>query len=212
MGIRSNRRQFIQGTAAAGIGYWVAGGIAAEPSKSPNERIRFACIGIGGKGDSDSDHAAVCGDIVAICDVREEQLARKASKAPFAKAAKYTDFRKLLEEMEGSIDAVTVSTPDHTHAPAAAMAIRKKKHVYCQKPLTTASMRRASSASSRESTTLRRRWGIKERRCSAFARRHKSSSQAPSARSRKFTSGLIAPFGRKERMSPVPRIRPKPRG
>jgi predicted dehydrogenase len=136
MGIRSNRRQFIQGTAAAGIGYWVAGGVAAEPSKSPNERIRFACIGIGGKGDSDSDHAAVVGDIVAMCDVREEQLDRKAKKEAFSAAKKYTDFRKMLEELGNSIDAVTVSTADHTHAVAAAMAIKSGKHVYCQKPLT----------------------------------------------------------------------------
>ncbi|MBY0587318.1 Gfo/Idh/MocA family oxidoreductase [bacterium] len=136
MGNRSNRRQFIQGTAAAGIGYWVAGGVAAEPSKSPNEKIRFACIGIGGKGDSDSDHAAVVGDIVAICDVRESQLEGKAKKGPFAKAKKYTDFRKMFEELGNSIDAVTVSTPDHTHAVAAAMAIKNGKHVYCQKPLT----------------------------------------------------------------------------
>ena len=53
-----------------------------------------------------------------------------------AKAPKYADFRKMLEKEAKHIDAVIVSTPDHTHAPAAAMAIRLGKHVYCQKPLT----------------------------------------------------------------------------
>src|SRR5207237_6845812 len=54
----------------------------------------------------------------------------------YPNANKYTDFRKMFDEMAKSIDAVTVSTPDHTHAPASVMAMRLKKHVYCQKPLT----------------------------------------------------------------------------
>src|SRR4030095_10417065 len=57
-----------------------------------------------------------------------------ASQLP--KAQKFNDFRELLGKMEKQIDAVVISTPDHTHAPAAAMAIRLRKHVYCQKPLT----------------------------------------------------------------------------
>jgi predicted dehydrogenase len=52
------------------------------------------------------------------------------------KAKKFNDFRKMLEEMKGSIDAVTVSTPDHCHAAAAAMAMRLGKACFCQKPLT----------------------------------------------------------------------------
>ncbi len=133
---RTSRRNFMKGVGAAGVGFWVAGGVQAEPSKSPNEKLRWACIGIGGKGDSDSNHAAENGDIVAICDVRESELARKAKSPPFEKAQQFTDFRKMLDEVGKSIDGVTVSTPDHTHAPAAALAIRMGKHVYCQKPLT----------------------------------------------------------------------------
>ncbi len=68
---RTSRRNFIKGVGAAGVGFWVAGGVQAEPSKSPNEKLRWACIGIGGKGDGDSNHAAENGDIVAICDVRK---------------------------------------------------------------------------------------------------------------------------------------------
>jgi predicted dehydrogenase len=72
--------------------------------------------------------------MVAICDVDENTL--NTGEKRFPKAKRYTDFRKLLDEMGKSIDAVTVSTPDHTHAPAALMAMRMGKHCFCQKPLT----------------------------------------------------------------------------
>ncbi|MBM4075325.1 MAG: Gfo/Idh/MocA family oxidoreductase, partial [Planctomycetes bacterium] len=74
------------------------------------------------------------GNIVALCDVDEEILNNKGTK--FEKARKFTDFRKMLDEMGKSIDAVTVSTPDHTHAVASLRAMQMGKHVYCQKPLT----------------------------------------------------------------------------
>jgi predicted dehydrogenase len=97
-------------------------------------RIRFACIGVGGKGESDTEDAARFGDVVAICDVDETILEQAAKKYPMAR--KFTDFREMLGEMEKSIDAVTVSTPDHTHAAAAVMAMKMGKHCFCQKPLT----------------------------------------------------------------------------
>jgi predicted dehydrogenase len=96
--------------------------------------IRFACIGVGGKGSSDSADAANNGNIVAICDVDDNTLNKAAELYP--KAKRYSDFRKMLEEMGGSIDAVTVSTPDHCHAAASAMAMRLGKHCFTQKPLT----------------------------------------------------------------------------
>ena len=74
------------------------------------------------------------GDMVAICDVDTATLSGAAKRWP--KAKKYVDYRKMLEEMGKSIDAVTVSTPDHSHAPAAALAMRMKKHAFVQKPLT----------------------------------------------------------------------------
>jgi len=132
--MQTNRRQFLKTTAATGIGYWVAGGVRAQESNSPNERIAMASIGIGGKGSSDSGDAGSRGDMVAICDVDTKRLEGAGKK--FSKAKRYTDFRKMLEEMEKSIDAVTVSTPDHTHAPAALMAMRMGKHCFCQKPMT----------------------------------------------------------------------------
>jgi predicted dehydrogenase len=135
MGYQSNRRQFLQTAAATGIGYWVAGGVQARESKSPNEQIAMASIGVTGKGSSDSADAGSHGVMVAICDVDTKRL-NDAGEKRFPKAKRYTDFRKMLEEMEKSIDAVTVSTPDHCHAPASLMAMRMGKHCFCQKPLT----------------------------------------------------------------------------
>jgi predicted dehydrogenase len=134
MSRRTNRRQFIQQTGLAGLGFWVAGGLTRTFSRSPNEKLNIAGIGVGGKGSSDIDQAGKLGNVVALCDIDDKTLDKKAEKFPNAK--KYNDFRKMFDEMGKSIDAVTVSTPDHTHAVAAMMAIKLGKHVYCQKPLT----------------------------------------------------------------------------
>lgn len=100
-----------------------------------NDRINFACIGVGGKGDSDSSDAAGCGgNIIAICDVDQRTLEKKGQQFP--QARQFRDFRKLLDEMGKDIDAVTVSTPDHTHGVAAIRAMKMGKHTFCQKPLT----------------------------------------------------------------------------
>lgn len=127
-----SRRQFLchaSALGAAAVAFPYVGRVLGA-----NERIGVGCIGVGGKGGSDTDSAARCGGtIVALCDVDENTLRGKAQKYPQAKV--YRDFRKMLEEMRGSIDAVTVSTPDHVHGVAAAMAMQMGKHVYCQKPL-----------------------------------------------------------------------------
>lgn len=130
-----SRRHFLQGALATGLGAAaLPGRVAAQQPRSANEKLNFACIGVGGKGDSDTADAARNGNIVALCDVDERTLARAAAKYPGAK--RYTDFRWMLADLGDAIDAVTVSTPDHTHAPAAAMAMRMGKHCFCQKPLT----------------------------------------------------------------------------
>ncbi|MBY0522224.1 MAG: Gfo/Idh/MocA family oxidoreductase [Gemmataceae bacterium] len=134
MSRRTQRRDFLKTSAAAAAGYWVYGGVSPKESRAANEKLQIACVGVGGKGSSDTDQAGGVGQIVALCDVDEEILNSKAGKFPDAK--KYADFRKMLTEMGDKIDAVVVSTPDHTHAPAAVMAMKMKKHVYCQKPLT----------------------------------------------------------------------------
>jgi predicted dehydrogenase len=134
MSRRTNRRDFLKQATLAGVGFWVAGGLSVAEGREANDKIQFACIGVGGKGGGDSSHVGKFGNVVAICDTDDRILDRKAREYPRAK--KYNDFRKMLDEMGKSIDAVTVSTPDHTHAAAALMAIKMKKHVYCQKPLT----------------------------------------------------------------------------
>jgi predicted dehydrogenase len=134
MSRRSSRREFLKQTTLAGVGFWVAGGVTRADSKSPNERLNIACIGVGGKGHSDTEQAGKHANIVALCDIDDNHLNNIAKDFPEAK--KFHDFRKMLEKMDKQIDAVTVSTPDHTHAPASVMAMRMGKHVYCQKPLT----------------------------------------------------------------------------
>jgi predicted dehydrogenase len=135
MSYLTDRRRFLKSTALTGVGVFVAGTAAAEDSKSPNEVIRFACIGVGGKGKSDSGDAIRHGDVVAICDIDDNTL-EKAGSISFPKAARYNDFRKMLDEMGNSIDAVTVSTPDHMHGVASALAMRMGKACHTQKPLT----------------------------------------------------------------------------
>lgn len=129
-----SRRDVLAATTAAGLGFWVSGTPAAEKDNSPLERVRFACIGVGGKGRGDTADAAKHGDVVAICDIDDDRLGKASAKLP--RAEKFHDFRKLFDKLGKSIDAVTVSTPDHTHAPASAMAMRLGKHCFTQKPLT----------------------------------------------------------------------------
>jgi len=133
MSSRKSRRDFLKTAAAAGLAVWVSNGSQAQTSTSPNEQLGFGCIGVGGKGDSDTSDAARFGNVVAICDVDDNTLAKAALKYPNAR--KFNDYRKMLETMNKDIDAVTVSIPDHNHAPAAAMAMRMGKHCFCQKPL-----------------------------------------------------------------------------
>jgi predicted dehydrogenase len=130
-----DRRLFLGGSAAS-LGYFFTANplSALRAADNPSEKIRVAGIGIGGKGGSDIDGASKVMQVVGLCDIDESTLSKKAQQFPGAK--KYSDFRKLLEEMSKEIDAITVSTPDHTHAWPSVMAMRMKKHVYCQKPLT----------------------------------------------------------------------------
>lgn len=127
------RRQFLSRTSAA-VGTVTLAFPFVGRVLGANDRINIACIGVGGKGDSDSSDAARCGgNIVAICDVDRTTLAKKGQQFP--KAKQYTDFRKLLDEMGKDIDAVTVSTPDHTHGVATIRAMKMGKHAFVQKPL-----------------------------------------------------------------------------
>ena len=124
-----DRRGFLQATSLAGFGILVPG----ARGEAPNDKLNFACIGVGGKGSGDTDQVGALGNIVALCDIDSRRLDKKGEAFPEAK--RFADFRKLLEDHSLKIDAVVVSSPDHSHAAAAVMAMRLGKHVYCQKPL-----------------------------------------------------------------------------
>ena len=113
---------------AAGL----SAGVYAAPRKiSENERLNIGVIGAGGRG-WDNLNGVKSENIVALCDVDDVRAAEAHKAYPGAK--RYKDFRQMLDR-EKSLDAVLVSTPDHTHAIAAITAMRLGKHVYCEKPL-----------------------------------------------------------------------------
>jgi predicted dehydrogenase len=134
------RRKFLEAGAAAAAFTIIPRHVLGGPGyTAPSDRLNIACVGVGGKGRSDIQ-AVSTEAIVALCDVDDERMAETIKgdreKTPqLVKAAKYRDFRIMLEK-EKSIDAVTVSTPDHTHAVIAMTAIKMGKHVFVQKPLT----------------------------------------------------------------------------
>src|SRR4029079_12960922 len=113
-------------------------GSQAAPAAScgaASDKLRLACVGVGGQGQSDMGEFKKLADvnIVALCDVDAEKLAAAAKEFP--EATKHRDFRKLFES-EKDFDAVLVATPDHTHAVITMAALKHHKHVYCEKPLT----------------------------------------------------------------------------
>jgi predicted dehydrogenase len=107
--------------------------IGASGQTPPSEKPNIAAIGSSGMGAGDIDAVAPGNNLVALCDVDQAHAAGTFRKYPNAK--QYQDFRQMFDEMEKNIDAVVVATPDHTHAVAAMAAIKRKKHVYCEKPL-----------------------------------------------------------------------------
>ena len=125
------RRQFVAASALATMGFQVV------PSRvfGANSRLAVAGIGVGGKGRADIAGVDKAGaDVVALCDVDEDRGANMFKAYP--KAARFKDYRVMFEKIGKSIDACTVSTPDHTHAIATSLAMRMGKHCYTQKPLT----------------------------------------------------------------------------
>ena len=125
-----DRRTFLRTGAAMGAGITVLKSGILRAGNSPNEKLNIAVIGVGGRGRSNLNN--VKGEnIVALCDVNEENLAKAAQAFPEAKT--YIDWRKCLEQKD--IDAVVCSTTDHTHAFVNVWAMNRGKHVYCEKPL-----------------------------------------------------------------------------
>ena len=130
-----SRRRFLQDVGLGTASVLTAASWARAHGAS--EKLRLASVGVGGKGWSDlngvaaSPHVAVA----ALCDIddTERHMGRAAEKFPTA--VRFADWRRLFEKHK-EFDAVTVSTPDHLHAPIALAAMALGKPVFCQKPLT----------------------------------------------------------------------------
>ena len=129
MSRRTSRRRFLKTTAICGAGFCIAPSLrGAEPP--PNEKLDIAIVGVGGRGGANT--GGVRGEnIVALCDLNSNNLAAGAKQFPKAKT--YADWRKLMDQK--GIDAVVVSTTDHTHALVGVNAMKRGRHVYCEKPL-----------------------------------------------------------------------------
>jgi predicted dehydrogenase len=150
-----NRRRFLSSLGAgATVATLLRGRPAPAAPRSAAERVNLAIVGCGGQGAENLGQVAG-ENIVALCDVDDRRAAAAFERFPAAR--RFRDFRKMLDAVHGSIDAVVVTTPDHMHAPISLAAMDLGKHVYCEKPLT---------------------WGIEEaRRMAQVAREKKLATQ-----------------------------------
>ncbi len=148
-----NRRNFLKGTALTAAGLGLSGcdtfggsfkyptiTTAAPKFRKPGEKLNIGVIGVGGKGWSDWTPMFKNGEnIVALCDVDRTWVDKGIAEVKKANSASnvkgYSDYRKMLDELGSGLDAVTISTPDHTHAAAAIHAMRLGCSCYIQKPL-----------------------------------------------------------------------------
>jgi predicted dehydrogenase len=129
-----SRRDFMGAAAAVAAFTIVPRHVLGGPRQiPPSEKVNIAGIGVGGQGGGDIN-AVSSQNIVALCDVDWRQAAGTFRRHP--NATKYKDFREMLDKEDKNIDAVVVATPDHVHAVASIAAIKRGKHVYCEKPLT----------------------------------------------------------------------------
>jgi predicted dehydrogenase len=136
-GSNISRRNFLKNTAILGGTFFIVPRhVLGKGFIAPSDKLNIAGIGAGGKGASDIAEFAKSPyvNIVSLCDVDDRQA--KGTVEKFPKATYYRDFREMLAKEKNNIDAVSISTPDHTHAVATLAAMQLGKHVYTQKPLT----------------------------------------------------------------------------
>ncbi len=129
---RTTRRNFLRSSLAGGAGVLLLRDSKAAFGYQANDKLNVAAIGIGGMGRGNVMNLSG-ENVVALCDVHDGHAAKSYEKHPQAK--RFKDFRRMLDEIHKQIDAVVISTPDHTHAVAAVAAMKRGKHVYCEKPL-----------------------------------------------------------------------------
>ena len=155
------RRNFLSGLATGAAGFFILKDSRSVRGVPANEKINVALVGVGGRGTWFVNTIPRMENVVALCDVNEQKITQafaswakladrfKASSHQWERSAAPTfrrladekvpvfdDFRKMLDKMDKQVDAVVVSTPDHTHGVISAAAIRAGKHVFCEKPLT----------------------------------------------------------------------------
>ena len=129
---RWTRRHVLRQAGFAGVGIWTVGRASTAAFGAANEKLNIACVGLGNQGNANIGLVAN-ENIVALCDVDASRVAMFRKRFPRAKC--YGDFRTMLDEVERDIDAVVVTTPNHSHAAIAVAAMERGKHVYCEKPL-----------------------------------------------------------------------------
>lgn len=134
MATELTRRTLLRDTILCGAGLVILPNSRSVWSYEANDRVNVALVGVAGRGSWFSDTMPKLANVVAMCDVNDRRAAPYHQAIPQAKT--YHDFRRMLDEMDKQIDAVTVATPDNTHAVISAAAIRRGKHVLCEKPLT----------------------------------------------------------------------------
>jgi len=128
-----SRREFVGVAAAAAAFTFVPKRVLGGAGRSSaNGKLNIAGIGVGGRGASDIQGCS-SENIVALCDADLNRAGGIIKKYPGAKV--YRDFRRMLEKERKNVDAVVIGAPDHIHAPAAIMAMKMGKHVYCEKPM-----------------------------------------------------------------------------
>jgi predicted dehydrogenase len=130
----SSRRDFLKNAGIA-TGFLIIPSGWLHGEDVPSNRINVAAVGLGGQGSTDIGGVVKAGaKIVALCDVVTDKPAR-AIQQRFPDAQPFADYRKMLDKLHKDIDAVIVSTPDHSHFTIALDAIHRGKHVYVQKPM-----------------------------------------------------------------------------
>ncbi|HSG72142.1 MAG TPA: Gfo/Idh/MocA family oxidoreductase, partial [Planctomycetaceae bacterium] len=133
MTFQPTRRDVLKSSVAAGSAWWFGlGEPSARAESSPNEKLNLACIGVGGRGEANVG-GLNSQNFVAFCDVDTNRASKTLEKYPGVKL--YSDYRKMLDELENDIDGVVISTPDHTHFHPGMTALRMGKHLYCEKPM-----------------------------------------------------------------------------
>jgi hypothetical protein len=130
----TSRRGFLKAAVSAAAGWWILHDSRSVWTAQANEKLNLAVVGLGNRGRYHLHAVPRVGqNLVAICDADRTCLAEAAKQRPGV--PQYQDFRKLLDELDRKLDGLIVATPEHTHALISARAMRRGKHVFCEKPI-----------------------------------------------------------------------------